>query len=657
MKLPVILKYLIVSFTFLFLFNCNKKNDEKSKNLIPNSSSILTLIEEAGDNNLPEKSRIQRIEKAILLAKESNNDSLEFKAKQAKMYLLSDLEMDKSAIELNHDIIQWTKELNNKKYLAEANFNFGNYYYDQFNIDSTFYYYNQAKNLFISINDSVGVAKSNLNISIILNNGGNYIESEAASMEALKYLSSQKNHPYLTNIYNALALSSGSMENYKEELYWYEKALEITEDEYSKVSINNNKAVAYTLQGDYKSAILLLNAQKNNKILDKEPQLKAKIIDNLAYAEWKNNPHLNVLPAFEESMQIRVKIHDNLGLSVVYAHLFEYYEKKNPTKALEYATKMYELSFLTKNEESRLHALKRMIINNPTPSLNRINEFIKLNDSLQIAKSDTKYQFAKIKYDADKNREQVHNLSLENANKELDLQRAKISIIITVSILVIATISFFSYTYYIRQKRKQETLETIYETEVKFSQKLHDELANDLFSTITLVDSITFEDQELKNKLIHNLDHIYSQTRNISRENNIIDTKNFKKELDIMLGSFKSDQVNVLSKGIDSINWDEIENQVKILIYRVLMELMTNMKKHSDCSIVVISFSEESNNILDIKYVDNGSISLDETKINKNGLKNVENRIFRLNGNINFDSSRGFKAFIKIPTTKKTKLI
>ena len=140
MKLPVILKYLIVSFTFLFLFNCNKKNDEKSKNLIPNSSSISTLIEEAGDNNLPEKSRIQRIEKAILLAKESNNDSLEFKAKQAKMYLLSDLEMDKSAIELNHDIIQWTKELNNKKYLAEANFNFGNYYYDQFNIDSTFYY-------------------------------------------------------------------------------------------------------------------------------------------------------------------------------------------------------------------------------------------------------------------------------------------------------------------------------------------------------------------------------------------------------------------------------------------------------------------------------------------------------------------------------------
>ncbi|RLZ11714.1 tetratricopeptide repeat-containing sensor histidine kinase [Faecalibacter macacae] len=655
MKLPVILKYLIVSFTFLFLFNCNKKNDEKSKNLIPNSSSISTLIEEAGDNNLPEKSRIQRIEKAILLAKESNNDSLEFKALESKMYLFTEFGMDESALNLNREILKRSKDLKNNQYIANSYFLFGNFYYENYNTDSAYYYFNKSKDEFIKLKDKDGIAKNSINLAMILNDVASYFESEKLSLEALSNVKDNPNHPFLTPIYNNLAVSSGSLLNYNEELYWYDKALELTEDPYYIVSIKHNKGVAYTLLKDYDNAINILSGIQDDKILKQYPNVKARILDNLSYAKWLKNSDANVIQDYNEAIKIFIETEDSFGLSTVYDHLFEYYKIINPNKALDYAYKKIEITDKSNNTEGKVNALKRVIV--LKPNRKDIESYITLSDSLQHLNSNSIYQFAKLEYDVDANRNKVQSLSLENANKEIDLQRAKISIIITVSILVIATISFFSYTYYIRQKRKQETLETIYETEVKFSQKLHDELANDLFSTITLVDSITFEDQELKNKLIHNLDHIYSQTRNISRENNIIDTKNFKKELDIMLGSFKSDQVNVLSKGIDSINWDEIENQVKILIYRVLMELMTNMKKHSDCSIVVISFSEESNNILDIKYVDNGSISLDETKINKNGLKNVENRIFRLNGNINFDSSRGFKAFIKIPTTKKTKLI
>lgn len=654
MKSIELLKYLLASFSLILLVNCTQNNNEKTGNLTPDSSSIPKLIEESYDIKLPAKSRIQRIEKAIQIAKENKNDSLEFKALESKSYLLSELGMDESALKLNHEILEKSKSISNKRNIANSYFLIGNFYYENFNTDSAYYYFNKSKDEFIKLKDKEGIAKNSINLAMIMNDVASYFESEKLSLEALDQLKDQPNHPFLTPIYNNLAVSSGSLLNFKEELYWYDKALELTEDPYYTISINHNKAVAYTLLKDYDKAIGILSEIENDDILIQYPNVKARILDNLSYAKWLKDKNANVLEDYNKAISIFIETDDDFGLSTVYDHLFDYYKEINPNKAIEYAYKKFEITDNSNNTEDKVNALKRLITLNPNQT--DIEKYIKLSDSLQYVNSNTKYQFAKLEYDVDENRNKVQALSLENANKELDLQRAKIYIIIAIAILVIATIVFLSYSYYIKQKRKQETLETIYETEVKFSQKLHDELANDLFTTITLVDSITL-DEELKQKLIHNLDHIYSQTRKISRENNIIDTTNFKNELDIMLGSFKSEQINVLTKGIDDINWEKIENQIKILIYRVLMELMTNMKKHSDCSIVVLSFQIDVNKILDIKYIDNGTISTDESKINKNGLKNVENRISRLSGSINFDLSKGFKAFIKIPTNKKIKFL
>ncbi|MBS7333104.1 MAG: hypothetical protein KIG88_05870 [Weeksellaceae bacterium] len=655
MKIRTILKYLLASIFLILLFNCNKNKVENIKNQVPDSSSIPTLIEEANDNNLPDKSRIQRLDKAISLAKEINNDSLEFRALESKMYLLSELGMKESALKLNHEILKRSKDLKNNKYIANSYFLFGNYYYEEYNTDSAYYYFNKSKDEFIKLKDKDGIAKNSINLAMILNDVASYFESEKLSLEALNQVKHNQNHPFLTPIYNNLAVSSGSLLNYKEELYWYDKALELTDDPYYIISINHNKAVAYTLLKDYDKAIYILEKIKHDDILKQYPNIKARILDNLSYAKWLKNNNADVIDDYNEAVNIFIETEDNFGLSTVYDHLFDYYKKIDTKKALDYAYKKYQITESSNNTEGKVNALKRIIVLNPNQK--DIEKFIDLSDSLQHINSNSKYQFAKLEYDVDENRNKVYTLSLENANKEINLQRAKVSIIIAVASLVIGIIIFLSYWYNIKQRRKQETLETIYETEVKFSQKLHDELANDLFTTITLVESIAFENTELKNKLIHNLDHIYSQTRNISRENNIIDTTNFKQELDIMLGSFKSEQVNVLSKGIESINWDKIENQIKILIYRVLMELMTNMKKHSDCSLVVLNFQQEADQTLDIKYVDNGTKIIDENKIHKNGLKNVENRIIQLNGSINFDGSKGFRAFIKIPTSKKYKLL
>ena len=84
----------------------------------------------------------------------------------------------------------------------------------------------------------------------------------------------------------------------------------------------------------------------------------------------------------------------------------------------------------------------------------------------------------------------------------------------------------------------------------------------------------------------------------------------------------------------------------KMTIYRVLQELMTNMKKHSKASIAVLSF-QTINQKLTITYKDNG-VGCDLKK--QNGLLNTENRIKTINGTITFESQpkNGFHVKITI---------
>ncbi|MBF0597852.1 tetratricopeptide repeat-containing sensor histidine kinase [Faecalibacter rhinopitheci] len=644
---------IFLTITFFLLYNC-KKNIDTSVPANNNSISELKINQQLSDSihnsKVDPKIRLEKADKLIFLAKSAKNDSILFDAYLKKMTLLKDLKMDDSSSKINHEIIKWANTIPDKKYLGEAYFNFGKDFYQKYQNDSAYYYFNNSKNEFLKINNKEGIAKNSINIAMILNDVSSYFESQNSSLEALNVIKDDPKHPYLTPIYNNLAVSSGSLLNYNEELYWYEKALELTDDPYYIASIKHNQGVALTLLKKYDKAISVLSSIVNTPIFYKDNGLKARVIDNLAYAKWKKSPNTDVLESYNEALNIYKEENDFFGMSTTYDHLIDYYKDINPKKSLEYANLKYSITKNSNNTEGRLNALKSIITLNPNPR--NITDFITLSDSLQHINSNSKYEFAKLKYDVDANRNRVTSLSLENAEKELRLERAKIYGIIILAILVIAILSFTLYSYRIKQKRKEEKLKTIYETEVKLSQKLHDELANDLFSTITLVDSIKFDNADLKHKLIHNLDHIYSQTRKISRQNNIIDTENFKQELDFMLGSYKSEEINVLSKGIDLIGWENIEIQLKIVIYRILMELMTNMKKHSDCNIVMLNFIQEEKN-LQIKYADNGSIAMDQPKFNKNGLKNVENRIKSIDGSIIFDCSKGFKAFINIPTTKK----
>ncbi len=259
--------------------------------------------------------------------------------------------------------------------------------------------------------------------------------------------------------------------------------------------------------------------------------------------------------------------------------------------------------------------------------------YLKINDSINKVRQKAKNQFAKIRYDSTKEKEENLKLKAQTILQQEQQQNKNmllyfiVGIIITMSILV---------GNFLVAKNKREKIKSSYNTEIRIAKKLHDELANDVFQTMAFAETQDLSTSQNKEILLTNLDTIYSRTRNISKENSTIETGPlFVSNLKEMMSGFNNNEVNVLINGIDTINWTTIESNKKITVYRVIQELLVNMKKHSQCSLAVLTFKKNENK-LQIDYSDNGIGATLEEKNSRNGLQNVENRILAIKGTYYF---------------------
>ena len=278
-----------------------------------------------------------------------------------------------------------------------------------------------------------------------------------------------------------------------------------------------------------------------------------------------------------------------------------------------------------------------MIANsNPLQTKQLALEQITLSDSLTTARQNAKNQFAKIKYDSKK--------AIENQ------KRYKNNMLFASGVALLLFISGTVIVYFLRKRNREKVKATVYETENRISKKIHDELANDVFQTMAFAETQDLQNPQKRETLIDNLDSIYSKARDISKTNSEIQTEErFGDFLSDLLNSFNSDEVNVIIKNSDTFDWNKINKESKIAVYRVMQELMVNMKKHSEANLVVVSFGNKPKSI-EIKYSDNG-IGMGNQAISKKGLLNAENRIKALKGTFTFDkeTTKGLRITIQIP--------
>jgi signal transduction histidine kinase len=500
-------------------------------------------------------------------------------------------------------------------------------------LDSAFYYYNQAK---LQCKDSESDKKvfSLIQMCAIQHVICDFSGSEETATEALIYLD---NSDYKTNVYNQLGISYLEQYDYDNAIKFYKKSLQSTDSWLFKDIILNNIGVVYLEAKSYNKAVQVLQPISQSDSLPNQPMYYAKVLDNLGFALFKlDNP--NGIQFLNKSLAIRDSLKNDYENIASYIHLAEYYQNKNRELSNQFAEKTYQAAKIVNSPDDKLEALQFLISNsNAEKAKDWAKISIRLSDSINKVRKIAKNEFSKIKYDSKK------------AESEAIQFKKEREILFSCLVFLCLIGLFVYYLIYTRNKIKIE--KNTYQTEIRISKKLHDELANDLFNAMTFAENQDLQDLEKKEELLTSLDAIYFQTRNIARENSdVITDESYFKNLQNLIASYNSDTVSIITKGSKTINWNKISKKSKIAIYRILQELLVNMKKHSQCSVVILSFGMVKKRI-EIQYSDNG-IGSDDLLNFKNGLRNAENRIRVINGSLTFDSKigKGFKATINCPS-------
>ncbi|MEO1052674.1 MAG: sensor histidine kinase [Bacteroidota bacterium] len=112
-------------------------------------------------------------------------------------------------------------------------------------------------------------------------------------------------------------------------------------------------------------------------------------------------------------------------------------------------------------------------------------------------------------------------------------------------------------------------------------------------------------------------------------------------------------KIEVLDFGIE--NDERLDYEIEINVYRIIQELLSNTLKHAEASEMTIQIIKKEGN-LNLLVEDNGkgfdSDNVQDTGI---GLKNMQARVDKLNGELNIDSGKGSGTTVSmdIPITKE----
>ncbi|MHC0442188.1 tetratricopeptide repeat-containing sensor histidine kinase [Flavobacterium sp. 3-210] len=526
--------------------------------------------------------------------------------------------------------------------------------------DSAFFYFNKTQLLCEPKTDYADYYVESLNYMVeILQRYGNYYEAETTLIKAFPYLEKTSNIKYAVNAYTFMGYNYLYTYDYEKALYYHKKALKKAVSTFRKSRILSEIAFVYMQQKKYQEAINLLEPIVKYKIEDKITPSKTNyqrsaILYNLGLSYlYLGNHKEQAYKCFNESLKITLTLNDDYELIGSYHSFYKYYEKYNNPKLKKInAEKAYYCAKRAKSSTNEINMLAQLIeADDAKNSKKHWKVYIRKIDSLIVSRKKAKNQFADIIYNSKKDKEENLELKNQKAEKELQLERQKNrNIILYISIGFVLSAFLFLLLHLFRKSKKEKN-EAIYISEARISKKLDTELANDLYQTLILIKKGNLERNENKDQLLNNLENIYSKTRNISKENSFITTdENYVFELKEMISGFKSEKVNILLQGFDSVRWHQIEKNKKIILYRVLQEILRNMKKHSEASLVSITM-KISNSILTVLYADNGVGTTNNPLILKNGLQNVENRIKTIKGTITFDknSDKGFKVSFTFP--------
>jgi signal transduction histidine kinase len=509
--------------------------------------------------------------------------------------------------------------------------------YEEFS--KALHFYHKGVNNAMGAKDTLKAIENLRLIAIGQTTYGLFSESEKTIVTALHLAEHISDNSAKSNIKvglnNQLGMIYRRIQNYQKALFFYDRALRVAEAKEDSISLLNNKATVYKDLEEFGLSKILL--EKALRIASQgNGQNKgqyARLMANLGYAQFKLKED-GALATMQHALDYRIEDKDMIGQYSSYNDMTAYFIAENDNeKARSYFTKSYAIAKQINSPEYIENSLGQYALLTKDPKIIR---FKKLKDSLEDARRLKENKYAAMKYDIEKEQELTHQARMD---QEKEKRRKNIYFLVALILLLIST----SVIYGILQKRKQRQLQTIQQTEASISKKIHDGLANDTFQVLSELQNI----KKIPEHILTRLDKIYLETRDIAKNHSpLLEGADFEDQLISRLNSYRSEHLNIITRNAEKIDWKLFHKTKKDTVYMVLGELMTNTKKHSQASLVLVSF-EQIRKKLRIVYQDNGI----GTPLKKgNGMQNMESRIHAVNGSISFEPilNKGVKVQILI---------
>lgn len=521
----------------------------------------------------------------------------------------------------------------------------------------------------------------------ILSNIGLYYQRQNKVVHAIKLLTNEaiplakkaNNKQELAFIYKLIALIFYNNDDYSQAANYLELSIKTLEEK----PINN---IGYEedLIENYLFYVEVLSVKKEfskgryflNKVKSKlKENLKPDLFIEYYFAEGslfhENKQYTNAISSYEKGIDLARRTNDYYAEIRFNLLKFDALKlQKRYAEARDIAIRV--LNNKDVNVDDKVNYSKELSwiykqLNDYPNALKYSEQFIILNDSLNQIAYKKEIADLEAKFRNKENVNKIKQLKVQKDSAELKAQNNRLKYTffgITSTVLFLLILLLLLYLRKKNQLALEKNLKNKQQIKVLKSQKkleiiqamidgeelerkriardLHDGIGSKLSALKIMLSR--FENNDAQSDTLEDINQLLGSSINELRQvsYNLVPESLLKLGLENALSDLchllhsNSMKIEFQSFGI---NQDiQISNQINI--YRIVQELINNALKHSKCSEILVSCSQNENNFY-ISVEDNGigfNINEIETKSGL-GLKNLRSRIEMLNGTLNLDSN------------------
>ncbi|MGV3695899.1 tetratricopeptide repeat-containing sensor histidine kinase [Flavobacterium sp.] len=652
---------------FVFLFLSCSKNKKINASEKSTSDSINYYVNSYSDKGFSQKEKLQRIDRAyqlVLIGKNSKENRDNLSKIILEYYNLGDFDKLKKG---SKQLLKKSKLAKDTLSIAKSFRYLGGVYKYSGVLDSSFYYYTKAEEIYYSKGDNLSLGNILLNKGIVQFTANDYLGAELSLSKAYSIYKETNEYDKVYAALNQLGLTYNELSEFNKAINYHTKALEIIKkyqlqnDQHQEAICYNNLGYLFTKQKKFNEAIKNFKLGLKDKDISKDdPDLYALLLDNLGYARLQQSNFEDLPYLFLESLRIRQQLKKTSVIITSYIHLSEYYQKKGESNvAIKYSQTALKIAKNNNNPVDLLFALKQASVVDNKNAAKYSDDYLRITDSLQLVERQSKDRFNKIRFETDEIIQE--NDALENRNRRL-LYIFVISFVL-VALLFIVRAQRARTRELLYKQTQQKANEEIFnlmmsqqsiidesrnKEKKRMAQDLHDGVLGRMFGLRLNLDSLNSSNDpdavQKRLELLNELKTIEQDIREISHDLNrekMVLINNFVSIVHNLLEEQKSSHPAEVDYSIEAkIDWDKIGNAIKINMYRILQEGLQNINKYANAKHIKVEINGDKENVY-LKIQDDG-IGFDVNKKSKGiGMQNMISRTHDCQGIIDISSKKG----------------